>query len=120
MSETEQVALCSDRASGLRAVIAIDDTTLGPGLGGVRWLPYPSEQAAVDEARRLARVMTLKNACADLPYGGGKSVILDDGMSRAGPGAATPSSGPSDGSWTASAAPTSPVSTWARRWRTWP
>jgi leucine dehydrogenase len=88
MSETEQVALCSDRASGLRAVIAIDDTTLGPGLGGVRWLPYPSEQAAVDEARRLARVMTLKNACADLPYGGGKSVILDDGMSRGDPGRA--------------------------------
>jgi leucine dehydrogenase len=68
--------LCSDRASGLRAVIAIDDTTLGPGLGGVRWLPYPSRQAAESEVRRLARVMTLKNACADLPYGGGKSVLL--------------------------------------------
>jgi leucine dehydrogenase len=75
---TEQLTLCHDRTSGLRAVIAIDDTTLGPGLGGVRWLAYPDEQAAVDEARRLARVMTLKNACADLPYGGAKSVILRD------------------------------------------
>jgi leucine dehydrogenase len=74
--ETEQLTVCADRESGLRAVIAVDDTTLGPGLGGVRWLPYPSPQAAVDEARRLARAMTLKNACADLPYGGAKSVIL--------------------------------------------
>jgi leucine dehydrogenase len=56
----------------------VDDTTLGPGLGGVRWQAYPNEQAAVDEARRLARVMTLKNACADLPYGGAKSVILKE------------------------------------------
>jgi leucine dehydrogenase len=74
--DTEQLTVCSDRESGLRAVIAVDDTTLGPGLGGVRWLSYPSGQAAVDEARRLARSMTLKNACADLPYGGAKSVVL--------------------------------------------
>jgi leucine dehydrogenase len=78
MEQTEQLTLCFDRDSGLRAVIAIDDTTLGPGLGGVRWLPYPDEQTAQDEARRLARTMTLKNACADLPYGGAKSVILRD------------------------------------------
>jgi leucine dehydrogenase len=76
---TEELVLAQDRTVGLRAVIAIDDTTLGPGLGGVRWLAYPSEQAAVTEARRLARVMTLKNACADLPYGGAKSIILKDG-----------------------------------------
>jgi leucine dehydrogenase len=75
---TEQLTLCFDRASGLRAVIAIDDTTLGPGLGGVRWLSYPDEASAQREARRLARVMTLKNACADLPYGGAKSVLLKD------------------------------------------
>jgi leucine dehydrogenase len=73
---TEQVTLCFDRTTGLQAVIAIDDTTLGSGLGGVRWLPYPDLQTAADEARRLARVMTLKNACADLPYGGAKSVLL--------------------------------------------
>jgi leucine dehydrogenase len=76
LGDTEQLTLCSDRDSGLRAVIAIDDSTLGPGLGGVRWRSYASDQAAVDEVRRLARVMTLKNACADLPYGGAKSVIL--------------------------------------------
>jgi leucine dehydrogenase len=74
----EQVTLCYDRTSGLRAVIAIDDSTLGPGLGGVRWQNYPSQFAAENEARRLARVMTLKNACADLPYGGAKSVLLKD------------------------------------------
>jgi leucine dehydrogenase len=76
MDQTEQLTFCFDRTSGMRAVIAIDDTTMGPGLGGVRWQAYPNEQAAADEARRLARVMTLKNACADLPYGGAKSVIL--------------------------------------------
>jgi leucine dehydrogenase len=75
---TQQVIRCQDEESGLRGVIAIDDTTLGPGLGGVRWLAYPSEQAAEDEARRLAHAMTLKNACADLPYGGAKSVLLRD------------------------------------------
>lgn len=73
---TEQLVLCRDRATGTRAVIAIDDTTLGPALGGVRYVPYPTEVAAVAEVRRLARGMTLKNACADIPYGGGKSVIL--------------------------------------------
>ncbi|HWF15941.1 MAG TPA: Glu/Leu/Phe/Val dehydrogenase dimerization domain-containing protein, partial [Acidimicrobiales bacterium] len=76
----EQLTFCFDRASGMRAVIAIDDTTLGPGLGGVRWQAYPNEQAAADEARRLARVMTLKNACADLPYGGAKSVLIKDDL----------------------------------------
>jgi leucine dehydrogenase len=77
--DTEQVILCLDRATGMRAVIALDDTTRGPGLGGVRWMSYPDDEAAVTEARRLARVMTLKNACADLPYGGAKSVIVRQG-----------------------------------------
>ncbi len=74
--DPEQLTLCFDQASGLRAVIAIDDTTLGPGLGGVRWLPYPSAWVAAEEACRLARVMTMKHACADLPYGGAKTVVL--------------------------------------------
>lgn len=76
---TEQLVLCRDRSSGMRAVIAVDDTTLGPALGGVRYVSYPSEAAAVAEVRRLARGMTLKNACADVPFGGGKSVILLEG-----------------------------------------
>lgn len=75
---TEQILLCRDRASGTRAVIAVDDTTLGPALGGVRWVAYPSERDAIAEVRRLARGMTLKNACADIPYGGGKSVIVKE------------------------------------------
>jgi leucine dehydrogenase len=73
---SEQVITCSDDATGLRAVIAIDDTTLGPGFGGARWQPYPSPEAAVIEAQRLAKAMTLKHALADLPYGGAKSVIM--------------------------------------------
>jgi leucine dehydrogenase len=73
---SESVLICNDRESGLRAVIAIDDTTLGPAVGGVRWRPYPSVDAAIAEACRLAAAMTLKNAAAELPFGGGKSVIL--------------------------------------------
>lgn len=76
LEDTEELVVCHDRRTGLRAVIAVDDTTLGPGLGGVRWMPYPDEGAAATEACRLARGMTLKNALAGLPYGGAKSVIL--------------------------------------------
>src|SRR5699024_7108205 len=75
---SEQVITCHDRTTGLRAVIAIDNTTLGPGFGGTRWRPYASPEAAVIEAQRLAAAMTLKHACADLPYGGAKSVMLAD------------------------------------------
>ena len=72
----EELVLCHDRRSGLAAAIAVDDTTLGPGLGGVRWMPYSSFGAATEEASRLSRVMTLKNALAEIPYGGAKSVIM--------------------------------------------
>ena len=75
----EQLVLCRDDELGLRAVVAIDDTTLGPGLGGVRFRAYPSEAAGVVECQRLAAAMTLKNAVAELPYGGAKSVILKHG-----------------------------------------
>lgn len=76
---SEQVITCRDDNLGLRAVIAIDDTTLGPGFGGTRWRPYASQGAAVAEAQRLAAAMTLKHALAELPYGGAKSVIMADG-----------------------------------------
>lgn len=74
----ERLILCQDRRLGARAAIAIDDTTLGPGLGGVRFAAYETEQRAVEEAVRLAAAMTLKNAAAGLPYGGAKSVIVKD------------------------------------------
>ena len=73
------VLRCHDPSSGLRGVIVVDDTTLGPALGGVRWKAYASDADAEIECRRLAAGMTLKNAAAELPYGGGKSVIIDDG-----------------------------------------
>ncbi|HEX3615045.1 MAG TPA: Glu/Leu/Phe/Val dehydrogenase dimerization domain-containing protein [Solirubrobacteraceae bacterium] len=73
---SEQLVLCHDDTTGLRAVIAINDTTLGPGLGGVRCVRYPTAIAAITEAQRLAAAMTLKNAFAGLPFGGAKSVIL--------------------------------------------
>lgn len=76
---SEQVITCRDDDLGLRAVIAVDDTTLGPGFGGVRWATYPSTEAAVAEAQRLAQAMTLKHALAGLPYGGAKSVVLASG-----------------------------------------
>lgn len=76
---TEQVITCRDDTVGLRAVIAIDDTTLGPGFGGVRWRSYASTADAVAEAQRLAQAMTLKHALAGLPYGGAKSVVIADG-----------------------------------------
>jgi len=75
----ERTVWCTDAETGLRAVIAIHDTTLGPGLGGVRFARYPSPEAAAREARRPAEAMTWKNALAGLPYGGAKSVIIDDG-----------------------------------------
>ncbi|MGV1047918.1 MAG: Glu/Leu/Phe/Val dehydrogenase dimerization domain-containing protein [Solirubrobacterales bacterium] len=75
----EQLVLCHDPAVGLQGVIAIDDTTLGPGLGGVRLKAYGSDAAAIVECQRLASAMTLKNALAQVPYGGAKSVITAAG-----------------------------------------
>ncbi|WP_138415897.1 Leu/Phe/Val dehydrogenase [Aquibacillus sediminis] len=74
----EQVLFCHDKQSGLKAVIAIHDTTLGPALGGTRMWTYSSEQEAVMDALRLAKGMTYKNAAAGLNYGGGKTVIIGD------------------------------------------
>ncbi|MGI9950767.1 Glu/Leu/Phe/Val dehydrogenase dimerization domain-containing protein [Moorellaceae bacterium AZ2] len=72
----EQLVVCHDRTSGLKAVICIHDTTLGPALGGLRMWPYASEDEAVLDALRLARGMTYKNAAAGLNLGGGKAVII--------------------------------------------
>lgn len=74
----EQVILVQDRAAGLRAVIAIHDTTLGHAVGGTRMRLYPSLDDAALDALRLSRAMTYKAAMAGVPYGGGKAVILGD------------------------------------------
>jgi leucine dehydrogenase len=74
----EQVVFCQDKASGLKAIIAIHDTTLGPALGGTRMWTYESEEAAIEDALRLAKGMTYKNAAAGLNLGGGKTVIIGD------------------------------------------
>lgn len=77
-NEHEQVVFCHDRASGLRAIIALHSTALGPGLGGTRFYPYPSEDLALADALNLSRAMTYKNALAGLEHGGGKAVIIGD------------------------------------------
>ncbi len=74
----EQVVLCHDRDSGLKAVIAIHSTALGPALGGTRFHAYASEEEAVQDALNLARGMSYKNALAGLDLGGGKAVIIGD------------------------------------------
>ena len=74
----EQVIVCHDKSSGLKAFIAIHNTTLGPALGGLRMWPYESEEEALEDALRLARGMTYKNAAAGLNFGGGKAVIIGD------------------------------------------
>ncbi|HHT02429.1 MAG TPA: Glu/Leu/Phe/Val dehydrogenase [Firmicutes bacterium] len=74
----EQVIFCYDAPSGLRAIIAIHDTTLGPALGGARMWPYQSEADALYDVLRLSRGMTYKNAAMGLNLGGGKSVIIGD------------------------------------------
>ena len=74
----EQLVFCQDRATGLKAIIAIHDTTLGPALGGLRILDYKSEEEAIIDVTRLARGMTYKNAAVGVNLGGGKSVIIGD------------------------------------------
>ena len=74
----EQIVYCHDRVTGLRAIIAIHDTTLGPALGGCRMWKYANEQQALEDALRLARGMTYKASLAGLFLGGGKSVIFAD------------------------------------------
>lgn len=74
----EQVVFCNNPDVGLKAIIAIHNTVLGPALGGTRMWPYQSEQEALDDVLRLSRGMTYKNAVAGLNLGGGKAVIIGD------------------------------------------
>ncbi len=74
----EQVVFCSDVATGLRAIIAIHATKLGPAAGGCRMYPYRTTQDALTDVLRLSRGMTYKNALAGLKLGGGKAVVIAD------------------------------------------
>jgi valine dehydrogenase (NAD+) len=77
-SSHEQVVFCHDEASGLKAIIAIYSTALGPGLGGTRFYPYANEAEAVRDVLNLSRGMAYKAALAGLDLGGGKAVIIGD------------------------------------------
>lgn len=74
----EQVVLCSDPVTGLRAIVAIHDTSLGPALGGTRMWKYASDDDAITDALRLSRGMTYKAAVSGVNLGGGKAVIIGD------------------------------------------
>jgi len=74
----ENIVFCQEKTLGLKAIIVIHDTTLGPAAGGIRMWPYETEQEAINDALRLARGMTYKNAAAGLACGGGKCVIIGD------------------------------------------
>jgi leucine dehydrogenase len=74
----EQLVFCQDNETGLRSIIAIHNTTLGPAVGGTRMWAYGTEEEAVTDALRLSRGMTYKNALAGLNIGGGKAVIIGD------------------------------------------
>ncbi len=74
----EQVVFCQDQVTGLKAIIAIHDTTLGPALGGCRFWNYESEDDALNDVLRLSRGMTYKAAVAGLNLGGGKAVLFGD------------------------------------------
>ena len=74
----EQVAFCHDPDTGLRAIIALYSTALGPGLGGTRFYPYASADDALADVLNLSRGMAYKNAVAGLDHGGGKAVIIGD------------------------------------------
>ena len=72
----ERVLIASDEATGLRTLIAVHNTARGPGFGGCRFWAYENDLAALHDAQRLSQGMSYKNALADLPFGGGKAVIV--------------------------------------------
>ena len=74
----EEVVFCHNKDAGLRAIIAIHNTVLGPALGGTRMWPYATEQDAINDVLRLSRGMTYKAAVSGLNLGGGKAVIIGD------------------------------------------
>ncbi len=78
----EQIVVCHDKATGLRAIIGVHNTVLGPALGGTRMWTYTSEKDAFRDVMRLSRGMTFKNSLAGLNLGGGKAVIIGDSRTQ--------------------------------------
>ncbi|HAQ06545.1 MAG TPA: leucine dehydrogenase [Bacillus bacterium] len=76
--EHEQVVFCNDETTGLKAIIAIHSTRLGPALGGCRMYPYKTVDEALEDVLRLSKGMTYKCAASDVDFGGGKAVIIGD------------------------------------------
>src|SRR5690554_7493636 len=78
----EQIVFCNDKDTGLKAIIGIHNTVLGPALGGTRMWNYNSEWEALNDALRLSRGMTYKSAVTGLDLGGGKAVIIGDSKTQ--------------------------------------
>ena len=78
----EAVHAFSDEATGLRCIIAVHSTARGPAAGGCRMWPFPTSADALQDALRLSRAMSYKNAMADLDLGGGKAVIIGDSRTQ--------------------------------------
>ena len=78
----EQLVFCNDKETGLKAIIAIHDTTLGPALGGTRMWNYDCDNDAIIDVLRLSRGMTFKAAITGLSLGGGKAVIIGDSSTQ--------------------------------------
>jgi leucine dehydrogenase len=81
-SDHELVLFCNDNATGLKAIIAIHNTVLGPALGGTRMWSYKSEAEALNDVLRLSRGMSYKSSCAGINLGGGKAVIIGDSKTQ--------------------------------------
>ncbi len=82
LKEHEQVVFCTDKSTGLKAIIAIHNTTLGPALGGTRMWQYENEALALNDVLRLSRGMSYKAAISGLNLGGGKAVIIGDSRTQ--------------------------------------
>ena len=82
VSGHENVVYCEDKDTGLKAIIAIHDTTLGPALGGTRMWNYSNKEDALNDVLRLSRGMTYKAAISGLKLGGGKAVIIGDSKTQ--------------------------------------
>ena len=78
----EEIIYCSDTNAGLKAIIAIHNTTIGPALGGCRMWNYQSEEEALNDVLRLSRGMSYKAAIAGLNLGGGKAVIIGNAKTQ--------------------------------------